>query len=156
MRQTFVKVLSTPALLATFAKDPTAAAHAHVSLRFLASLEPAIIMPEVLARAYSGLEVVNETHRTTAVLSLLNTVAHPLVSEKNWLGGQKHILELLELSVPGLDLVGFSAMFVCNIHELVLVERSRENRVLNDVYCGCRTAYQDRRPDGATFHLAHF
>jgi proteasome activator subunit 4 len=112
MRQTFVRVLRTPALLATFAKDPVAAAQAHVSLRFLASLEPAMIMPEILARAYSGLEVVNETHRTTAVLSLLNTVAHPLVSEKIWLGGQKHVLELLELSVPGLDLVEF----LCSIH----------------------------------------
>lgn len=62
-------------------------------------------MPDLLERAYGGLEVVNETHRTTSVLSMLSGVARPLVSERLWLGGQKHLLPLLELSLPGIDLV---------------------------------------------------
>jgi len=105
IRRAFIKILSTPALLAVFSKDPVAAGLAQISLRFMAKLEPGIIMPEILERAYSGLEVVNETHRTTAVLSMLAAVAHPLVSEHIWVGGQKHVLPLLELSVPGIDLV---------------------------------------------------
>ena len=68
-------------------------------------LEPNLIMPEILERAYSGLELVNETHRTTAVLTALASGALPLVSEKLWLGGQKHIAPLLELCIPGIDLV---------------------------------------------------
>lgn len=68
-------------------------------------LEPNLIMPEILERAYSGLESVNETHRTTAVLTALASGALPLVSEKVWLGGQKHIAPLLELCIPGIDLV---------------------------------------------------
>ena len=77
------------------------------ALRSMAFLEPGLIMPQVLERAYSGLEVVNETHRTTAVLSLLSGVAFPIVSEKVWVGGQKHLLPLLELCIPGIDLVRY-------------------------------------------------
>ena len=54
---------------------------------------------------YGGLEIVNETHWTTAVLNMLSGVPLPLVSEKIWLGGQKHIVPLLDLCVPGIDLV---------------------------------------------------
>ncbi|CCM01635.1 uncharacterized protein FIBRA_03696 [Fibroporia radiculosa] len=38
-------------------------------------------------------------------MTMLAAVAHPLVCEKAWLGGQKHVLSLLELCVPGIDLV---------------------------------------------------
>lgn len=71
----------------------------------MAILEPTVVMPDLLERAYGGLEVVNETHRTTAVLTMLSGIAVPLVNEQRWLGGQKHILPLLELSLPGIDLV---------------------------------------------------
>jgi proteasome activator subunit 4 len=88
-----------------FAKDPISMALAQGVLRLIALLEPSLVMPDIIERAYGGLEVVNETHRTTAVLSTLSGVAIPLVSEKIWLGGQKHVLALLELSLPGIDLV---------------------------------------------------
>ena len=88
-----------------FAKDPLSSSYAQGALRLLAMLEPNLVMPELLERAYSGLEVVNETHRTTAVMTMLSGVALPLVNEKIWLGGQKHILPLLELCIPGIDLV---------------------------------------------------
>ncbi|KAF9459432.1 hypothetical protein BDZ94DRAFT_1312356 [Collybia nuda] len=104
IRRTFVSILRTPALLAMFSKDPTCMSYAQGSLRSLALLEPAMIMPDLLERAYGGLEIVNETHRTTAVLSMLSGVARPLVSEDIWLGGQKHLLPLLELCIPGIDL----------------------------------------------------
>lgn len=106
IRRAFVKILRTPALLAMFAKDPISSTYAQGALRALAMLDPSLIMPEILERAYSGLEVVNETHRTTAVLTTLAGVALPLVSEKAWLGGQKHVVPLLELCIPGIDLVG--------------------------------------------------
>lgn len=88
-----------------FAKDPTAMSYAQGALRALAMLDSSLIMPELLDRAYGGLEIVNETHRTTAVLSMLSGIARPLVTEKVWLGGQKHVVPLLELCIPGIDLV---------------------------------------------------
>lgn len=81
------------------------------ALRSLAMLEPQIIMPELLERAYGGLEVVNETHRTTAVLSTLSGIVRPLVTESIWLGGQKHVVPLLELCIPGIDVVWFLFVF---------------------------------------------
>lgn len=88
-----------------FAKDPSAMSFAQGALRALAMLDSSLIMPELLDRAYGGLEIVNETHRTTAVLSMLSGIARPLVTEKVWLRGQKHVVPLLELCIPGIDLV---------------------------------------------------
>jgi proteasome activator subunit 4 len=51
-------------------------------------LEPQLLMPDILERAYSGLESVNETHRTTVVMNSLTGIALPLASSKHWLGGQ--------------------------------------------------------------------
>lgn len=104
IRRSFVLILRTPALLAMFAKDPTAMSYAQGALRALAMLDSSLIMPELLDRAYGGLEIVNETHRTTAVLSMLSGIARPLVTEKVWLGGQRHVVPLLELCIPGIDL----------------------------------------------------
>ncbi|KAF7789210.1 hypothetical protein EIP86_000151 [Pleurotus ostreatoroseus] len=87
-----------------FCKDPITPTFAQGTLRAMAMLEPGLIMPEILERAYGGLEVINETHRTTAVLTALAGVALPLTSEKLWVGGQKHIMPLLELCIPGIDL----------------------------------------------------
>lgn len=79
----------------------------------MALLEPSLIMPELLERAYGGLEVVNETHRTTAVLAMLSGICRPLVSEKIWMGGPKHLVPLLELCIPGIDLVrSYSGRFL--------------------------------------------
>ncbi|GJJ09464.1 hypothetical protein Clacol_003687 [Clathrus columnatus] len=104
IKYNFVSILRTPALLAMFSKDPISMSFAQGALRIMAILEPSLIMPEILERAYGGLETINETHRTTAVLSTLSGVALPLVSDILWLGGQKHILPLLELCLPGIDL----------------------------------------------------
>ena len=39
------------------------------------------------------------------MLASLAEVAVPLVSEDAWFGGQKHVMPLLELCLPGIDLV---------------------------------------------------
>ncbi|KAF5377581.1 hypothetical protein D9615_005140 [Tricholomella constricta] len=104
IRRGFVAVLRTPALLAMFSKDAVCASYAQSALRVMAILEPGMVMPELLERAYGGLEIVNETHRTTAVLNMLAGVVLPLVSENVWFGGQRHLIPLLELCIPGIDL----------------------------------------------------
>ncbi|KAG8770133.1 hypothetical protein FRC12_004487 [Ceratobasidium sp. 428] len=104
MRHAFVNVLKTPALLAIFSKEQVASSFAQGSLKSMVMLEPQLIIPEILERAYSGLEAVNETHRTTVVMNSLTGIAMPLTSLNHWVGGQKHIVPLLELSIPGIDL----------------------------------------------------
>ena len=107
IKREFVKLLRTPALLAIFAKDPISMGLAQGALKNMAMLEPNLIMPQLLERAYDGLEAINETHRTTSVLSMLASISLPLVSSQIWPSGQKNLVPLLELSIPGIDLVGF-------------------------------------------------
>jgi len=83
-------------------------------------------MPDLLERAYSGLEVINETHRTTAVMTMLGAVAHSLVSDKGWSGGQKHVVPLLELCIPGIDLNDpmktlCASMFIASIVQYIKI-----------------------------------
>lgn len=130
-----------------FAKDPISMSYAQGALRCMAVVEPELVLPELLERAYGGLEVVNETHRTTAVMSMLSGIARPLVTENIWLGGQKHILPLLELCIPGIDLVGGRvAREICTLLIFVYLERPSQDSLCHDVYCNCGAAYQDRRP----------
>jgi proteasome activator subunit 4 len=120
---------------------------AQASLHNMALLQPDLIMPEILERAYGGLEVVNETHRTTAVLSALSLVALPLVSEHMWLGGQKHIVPLLEMAIPGIDLVRPTCIpRVCEMMLKVCAERPGKDAVLVYVHRLCGAAHQDRGP----------
>jgi len=100
-----------------FAKDPLSLGFAQGCLRQLAFLEPNLIMPELLERAYSGLEVVNETHRTTAVLRMLSSVTDTLTTESLWLGGHQHIVPLLELCVPGIDLVNINFLIFLYLYQ---------------------------------------
>ncbi|KAG2063721.1 hypothetical protein BDR04DRAFT_1186400 [Suillus decipiens] len=74
------------------------------ALSTMTLLEPTLIMPKLIEHAYSGLEVVNKTHYTTTVLKMLSNISLPLVSEIIWRPGQKHLLPLLELCLPGIDL----------------------------------------------------
>lgn len=92
-------------LSSLFSKHPAVMGLSQGALRSLTMVEPSLLMPLLLERAYSGLEVVNETHRTTAVLSMLSAISMPLVTEKVWRGGQRHLVPLLELCIPGIDLV---------------------------------------------------
>ncbi len=105
IRRHFILTLRTPVLLSMFSKDPFTISYSQAAIRAMALLEPNLVMPEILERAYSGLEVVNETHRTTAVMTMLSAVSLPLVSERFYVGGQKHVVPLLELCIPGIDLV---------------------------------------------------
>ncbi|KZP00936.1 ARM repeat-containing protein [Calocera viscosa TUFC12733] len=104
MRLSLVRSLKTVALLAMFSKDPVSVLNSQLALRNMALLEPNEIMPEIVERAYEGLEVINETHRTTAVMSATAAVAGPLVNEKLWKDAGKHVAPLLELCLPGIDL----------------------------------------------------
>ncbi|KAF6766226.1 hypothetical protein DFP72DRAFT_838774 [Ephemerocybe angulata] len=157
IRRQFVKLLVTPALLGIFSKDQTSASYAQASLPSLARLEPGIVMPEVLERAYGGLEVVNETHRTTAVLSALKSVCQPMLTESIWLGGQKHLLPLLELCLPGIDLNDPSktiraAMFITEAVKNVIIGDVSASHVGGSYDDGMDVDDQvDHIPDGTEF-----
>ncbi|RCH96123.1 hypothetical protein CU098_001947, partial [Rhizopus stolonifer] len=74
------------------------------SLRYLAWLEPSLIFPGLLERVYPSLETLTETHRTTSALGILIDVSKPLFSRENYPAGGKHLLPLLHLAIPGIDM----------------------------------------------------
>jgi len=125
IRREFVKTMRTVALLSMFSRDPITIANAQSALKTMGQLEPDLIFPPLLERAYPALETLTEvscrvvltlpssnadisfaipqTHRTTAAITALSTVSPILVSRNIYAAGAKHLLPLLELCLPGLD-----------------------------------------------------
>lgn len=126
IRREFVKTMRTVALLSMFSRDPITIANAQSALKTMGQLEPDLIFPPLLERAYPALETLTEvsplvillticfsdtdhlhtlpqTHRTTAAITALSTVSPILVSRNIYASGAKHLLPLLELCLPGLD-----------------------------------------------------
>lgn len=87
-----------------FSKDQRAVATNQKTLRYLAWIEPGLIIPGVLERAYPSLESLTESHRTTSVISALGALAVPMLNREHYPQGGKHLAPLLHLTVPGVDM----------------------------------------------------
>jgi proteasome activator subunit 4 len=46
----------------------------------------------------------SQTHRTTAAIGALTAVGSPLTNQTVWLKGQRHLVPLLDLCLPGIDI----------------------------------------------------
>ncbi|KAK4048054.1 Proteasome activator BLM10 [Microbotryomycetes sp. JL221] len=103
IRLEVVKTMRTVALLSMFSRDPITIACSQQALKIMSLLEPELVFPAILERAFPALEGLLETHRTTAVITALSTTAPALLSRNNYAPGAKHLLPLLELCLPGLD-----------------------------------------------------
>ncbi|GAA5990546.1 hypothetical protein JCM10908_003124 [Rhodotorula pacifica] len=103
IKREFVLTMRTVALLSMFSRDPITIANAQAALKTMALLEPDLIVPSVLERAFPALETLTETHRTTACITALATISPSMISRKNYPAGAKHLIPLLELCLPGLD-----------------------------------------------------
>ena len=67
-------------------------------------MEPDLILHPILERAIPSLETLVETQRTTAVIKALGAVALALVSRDIYYPGAKHLVPILQLLIPGIDL----------------------------------------------------
>jgi hypothetical protein len=68
-------------------------------------MEPDLILPSILERAVPALETLTETHRTIAIIKGLGAVSMGMVSRSMYYPGAKYIAPVLELLIPGIDLV---------------------------------------------------
>lgn len=89
--------------LAQFSKSSTMVASAAWALRHLSYLAPDLVLPGMMKRIYPALQTVTETHQAFAALSTLAAVARPLLWAENFAGGAKHLVPLLQYSLPGID-----------------------------------------------------
>jgi proteasome activator subunit 4 len=104
IKREFCSTLRTVCLLSMFSKDPLTIAASQASLKRMVLLEPSIILPPVLDRAYSSLEALETTHRTSSIITALSTLSLPLISRHIYHEVAKHLVPLLHLCIPGIDL----------------------------------------------------
>ncbi|CDS82081.1 related to BLM10-proteasome activator subunit [Sporisorium scitamineum] len=104
MKTEIVSILRTVCLLSMFSKDPLTIAASQAGLKRMATLAPEMVFPAVLDRAFNSLEALETTHRTNAVITALSTLSPVLTSRQLYRAGGKHLLPLLQLCIPGIDL----------------------------------------------------
>ncbi|CEP09555.1 hypothetical protein [Parasitella parasitica] len=104
IRREFVLMLRPVLYISMFGKDHFTVSVTQATLKSLAWLEPSLIFPGLLERIYPSLETLTETHRTSSALGILSDIALPLFSRDNYAAGGKHLLPLLHLAIPGIDM----------------------------------------------------
>ncbi|KAF7319927.1 Membrane protein [Mycena kentingensis (nom. inval.)] len=104
MRRELVKTLRTVALLAMFSEDSTVVSNIQSCLKSMSVMEPDLIVHPILERAVPALENVVETQRMLAVIKALGAIAPAIVSRKVYYPGAKHLIPILQLLIPGIDL----------------------------------------------------
>ncbi|KAI0067819.1 hypothetical protein BV25DRAFT_1794335 [Artomyces pyxidatus] len=104
MKYELVKSFRTVALLAMFSEDSTTVNNISSCLKWMSLMEPELILQPILDRAVPSLEALVETQRTIAVIKALGSVAPALVSREVYYSGAKHLVPILQLLIPGIDL----------------------------------------------------
>ncbi len=110
MRRELVRCLRTVALLAIFSTDDTTVSNIQSALKSMVVMEPDLILPSILERAVPSLEALTETQRTIAIMKALSSIGLGMVSRDIYYPGAKHLLPVLELLIPGIDLVSSSVV----------------------------------------------
>ncbi|OCH96655.1 hypothetical protein OBBRIDRAFT_787227 [Obba rivulosa] len=104
MKRELVKSLRTVTLLAMFSQDNTTVSNIQSCLKSMSIMEPDLILDPILERAVPALEALTETQRTIAVIKALGAVAPAIVCRHVYYPGAKHLLPILDLLLPGIDL----------------------------------------------------
>ncbi|TPX58023.1 hypothetical protein PhCBS80983_g03421 [Powellomyces hirtus] len=103
MRVEFVTTLRPVVYLSLFGKDAASVNCIHNTLKYLAWIEPTLILPGLLERIYPALESLTENHRTISCIGALYHVALPLFNREHYSPGGTHLAALLDLVIPGID-----------------------------------------------------
>ncbi|KAG5652289.1 hypothetical protein H0H81_005549 [Sphagnurus paluster] len=112
MKRELVKSLRTVTLLAMFSQDATTVSNIQSCLKSMSVMEPDLILHPILERAVPSLEALVETQRTIAVIKALGAVAPAIVSRDVYYPGAKHLVPILQLLIPGIDLLCTTAFLV--------------------------------------------
>ncbi|KDR84809.1 hypothetical protein GALMADRAFT_217878 [Galerina marginata CBS 339.88] len=120
MKRELVKSLRTVVLLAMFSQDSTTVSNIQSCLKSMTSMEPDLILHPILERAVPSLEALVETQRTLAVIKALGAVAPAIVSREVYYPGAKHLVPILELLIPGIDLLCTTA-FLVEISQYIMI-----------------------------------
>jgi proteasome activator subunit 4 len=106
MRHELVKCLRTVVLLSLFSTDGQVVSNVLSAMKSMIHMEPEMVVTSVLERAAPALEGLTETRRTNSIIKALDAIAVALVSQEVYPPGAKHLIDLLDMLLPGIDLVG--------------------------------------------------
>lgn len=109
MRRELVRCLRTVALLSMFSTDSTTTGNIQSALKSMVTMEPDLILTSILERAVPALETLTETGRTIAIIKALGAIGMSMVGRDVYYPGAKHLVPVLELLIPGVDLVRITA-----------------------------------------------
>ncbi|CDO70270.1 hypothetical protein BN946_scf184942.g70 [Trametes cinnabarina] len=84
--------------------DNSTVANIQSCMKSMSIMEPDLILHPILERAVPALEALVETHRTIAVIKALGAVAPAMVCRHVYYAGAKHLIPILDLLLPGIDL----------------------------------------------------
>lgn len=129
----FVNFLKPLVLMSMFSKDNTSVVTTHATLKNLAWIAPDLILPPLLDRIYPSLESLTESHRTLSSIGALCSVARPLFTFSHFPKGASHLIPLLSLVLPGIDVndpskASATLLFIILLlHTVPLVECSSQD-----------------------------
>ena len=92
------------ARLLLFAKDPRVVSVTLSSLKLLGWVSPSVLFPPLLEKIYPSLQTLTETNRTLSAMSVLGPTVLPLINRSNYEMGSQHLVPLLYLVLPGIDI----------------------------------------------------
>ncbi|KAG1867785.1 hypothetical protein DFJ58DRAFT_859984 [Suillus subalutaceus] len=104
MKRELVKCLRTVVLLAIFSQDSSTVSNVQSALKSMSCMEPDLVFQPILERAIPSLEALVETQRTLSVIKALSSIVPAIVSREIYYPGAKHLITILHLLVPGIDL----------------------------------------------------
>ncbi|KAG1755021.1 uncharacterized protein EDB91DRAFT_1096855 [Suillus paluster] len=104
MKRELVKCLRTVVLLAIFSQDNSTVSNVQSALKSMSCMEPDLVFQPILERAIPSLEALVETQRTLSVIKALSSIVPAIVSRDIYYPGAKHLITILQLLIPGIDL----------------------------------------------------
>jgi hypothetical protein len=129
----FVLFLKPLVLMSMFSKDNTSVVATHTTLKNLAWIAPDLILPQLLDRIYPSLESLTESHRTMSCIGALCAVSRPLFTFSHFPTGTNHLIPILSLVLPGIDVndpskASATLLFIILLlHTVPLVECNSQN-----------------------------
>ncbi|KAL9658080.1 hypothetical protein ABK040_012994 [Willaertia magna] len=99
----FVKIVQPLAMTALFSKSNQMTTCANHSLKHLAYILPQEVFPPLMERSFYALETLTSTHQTISALETLSLVVFPLLKYSLYPEGATYLTNLLNLTLPGID-----------------------------------------------------
>ncbi len=99
----FAQTMLPLALQGLYSKNSTATLHACTALKYIGFLDLNTTAPPLLERIFRALTTLTEVHQTSSALEALASVIFPILRGADFAAGARHIPDLMEMTLSGID-----------------------------------------------------